>query len=306
MSAEKTFDVVVLGGAGIDTNIYLYTDEIDFDVEANFSENIDYIGQAGGYAARSYNKLGYKTAYIGFVGNDLQGEFIRTQFREDGIDISGLMIDPAGTKRSINFMYKDGKRKNFYDGKGSMILQPELALSNKILGKTKLAHVNIINWTRYLLPLLKRNGVIIASDIQDVVDIEDEYRYDYILNSDFVFFSAVNFPDPKPVIEGFLKINVDLKLICGRGSEGCVYADKDRILDFEAVELDKPVIDSNGAGDSLAAGFLSSYVMDGFNLEDSITRGQIAARYCCSLKASTEDLINKQLLNNIFLNTGNF
>lgn len=295
------FDVIVLGAAGIDTNIYLFNDEIDFQVEANFSENLDYIGQAGGYSARAYNKLGYRTAYLGFIGNDPQGEFIRKQFIQDGIDVSGLMIDPLGTKRSINFMYKNGKRKNFYDGKGSMQVKPDMTLGSSLISKTKLAHVSIVNWTRFLLPLLKEKGVCLATDIQDVVDPDDEYRKDYIRYSDFLFFSAVNFPDPQPLIESFLKMNNDLKMVCGRGSEGCIYADQDKTLHLAAVEIERPVIDTNGAGDSLAVGFLSSLLLEGYDLEEALLRGQIAARYCCSIKASTDELIDRDLLDKYFI-----
>ncbi|KQC08333.1 MAG: carbohydrate kinase [Candidatus Cloacimonas sp. SDB] len=294
------YDVAVLGAVGIDTNIYLPNGEIDFNVEANFSENLDYIGQAGGYAARAYNSLGCKTAFIGFIGNDPLGNFIKEQFKKDGIDISGMMIDPLGTKRSINFMDRNGNRKNFYDGKGSMTVEPEFMKCSEIIQKTRFAHVNIVNWTRYLLPMLKDRGVIIASDLQDVVDPEDEYRCDYIQNSDYLFFSAVNFPDPQELIQSFLEKNNDLRIICGRGGEGCIYADKDGRKYFPAVEINRPVVDTNGAGDSLAAGFLSSYLLEGYSIEDAILRGQIAARYCCSIKANTDDLINRFQLNKYF------
>ena len=40
---NKDFDVVVIGAVGIDTNVYFFTNHIDFDVEANFTENIDYV-----------------------------------------------------------------------------------------------------------------------------------------------------------------------------------------------------------------------------------------------------------------------
>ncbi len=56
---------------------------------------------------------------------------------------------------------------------------------------------------------------------------------------------------------------------------------------FPPVEMAAPVIDANGAGDSLAVGFLTSYVLDGFTLEQSIRRGQIGARYACTTKASS-------------------
>jgi len=297
----KSFDVAVLGAAGIDTNIYLHTDEIDFNIEANFSENTDYIGQAGGYSARAYNKMGYKTAFIGFMGNDHQGEFIKDQFRKDGIDISGIGIDPLGTKRSVNFVYKNGSRKNFYDGKGSMSIKPDLELCRRLLSNVKFAHVNIVNWTRYLLPMLKRENVIIASDLQDVVDPDDEYRRDYIKQSDILFFSSVNFEqDTQKVIDNFLSLNSELKIVSGRGSNGCIFADKNGTRYYNALELERPIIDTNGAGDSLAAGFLSSYLLEGYNIDESILRGQIAARYCCSIKASTDDLIDKTVLDMYF------
>ena len=62
---QKQFDVVVIGNVGIDTNVYLAGDEINFQIESNFTENIDYVGQAGGYAARGFAQLGYRTAFIG-------------------------------------------------------------------------------------------------------------------------------------------------------------------------------------------------------------------------------------------------
>jgi sugar/nucleoside kinase (ribokinase family) len=65
---------------------------------------------------------------------------------------------------------------------------------------------------------------------------------------------------------------------------------------YSAVELDEPVIDTNGAGDSLAVGFLSSYVLDGSSLDDAVNRGQIAARHTCSQRASSSNLISPELL----------
>ncbi len=64
--------------------------------------------------------------------------------------------------------------------------------------------------------------------------------------------------------------------------------------------MDAPVIDTNGAGDALAVGFLSSYVLDGYSLEDSIRRGQIAARYTCTQKASSANLITRDSLDRYF------
>jgi acarbose 7IV-phosphotransferase len=66
--AGYDLDVVVIGNIGIDTNVYLFHADVDWSIEANFSENIDYVGQAGGYASRGYAQFGKRTAFVGHVG----------------------------------------------------------------------------------------------------------------------------------------------------------------------------------------------------------------------------------------------
>lgn len=73
---SKNVDVVVVGNVGIDTNVFFQSGEIDFSGEANFTENIDVLGQAGGYASRGYARLGTSTAFIGCVGADFSGDYI--------------------------------------------------------------------------------------------------------------------------------------------------------------------------------------------------------------------------------------
>jgi len=294
------FDVAVIGNVGIDTNAYFYGADVDFSREANFTENIDYVGQAGGYASRGYAQLGKRTTFIGYVGDDFSGRFIREEFARDSIDLSGLLIDPAGTSRSLNLMYRDGRRKNFYDGKSHMTLQPDHALCRWLLGESKLAHFNIPNWARHLLPIAKELGVKIACDIQDVMTLHDGYREDFITYADFIFFSAANHAGPAPLIEELLNWKPSLIIVAGMGARGCALGTQDGVRYFAPVHMDAPVIDTNGAGDALAVGFLSSYVLDGYSLEDSIRRGQIAARFTCTQKASSSNLIKRDTLDRYF------
>ena len=299
---DDNFDVVVVGNVGIDTNIYLQTDEIDFNVEANFTENMDYVGQAGGYVSRGFAQLGYRTAFIGSVGDDHNAQFVRQEFVGDGIDTTAMFIDPSGTARSVNIMYRDGRRKNFYDGKNHMHLQPDLDACQEVLSRSRFVHFSIPNWARYLLPVARELGLTISCDIQDIVDRDDPYRLDFVTYSDILFFSAVNYPDPTPLIEFFLSAKADQIIVVGMGSLGCALATKDGIEFFPPVEMDPPVIDTNGAGDGLAVGFLSSYVLDGCSLVESILRGQIAARYSCTQKATSSSLITKDKLESFYTN----
>lgn len=296
---DKRFDVVVVGNVGIDTNVYFQGD-IDFGVESNFTENLDCVGQAGGYASRGFAQLGKTTAFVGYVGDDHNGRFIWEEFARDGVDGTALFVDPLGTGRSINLMYPDGRRKNFYDGKGHMQVCPDLEICERVLAASELAHFHIPNWARYLLPIAREHGLTISCDLQDVVSIDDEYRRDFIDHADILFFSAVNYADPTPLVESFLEAKPSQVVVVGMGARGCALGAGREIQFFEAVQIETPVIDTNGAGDGLAVGFLSSYVLDGYSLSDSILRGQITARHTCSQKASSSNLITRDRLEHYF------
>lgn len=287
----QDFDALVIGSAGIDTNIFLYGREIDFTVEANFSQNLDTVGQAGGYAARGYAALGKRVAFLGSLGHDFAAQLVLETFAHDGIDTQGVFLDPAGTARSVNLMYPDGRRKNFYDGKGHMSLRPDLERSRELLSRARLAHFNLANWARQLLPLAHQQGLPIACDLQDVVSPDDPYRLDFITYAHYLFFSSANHPDPAPLIHRFWQINPAAVMVVGLGPAGAALAVQGEVRYYPPVQLPEPVVDTNGAGDSLAVGFLASHLLDGFDLPHSLQRGQFAARRCCTLRGTSDGLI---------------
>ena len=293
---SSTPEVVVLGNAGVDTNVYLPGRDVDWSVEGNFTENLDYVGQAGGYTSRGYAQLGRRTAFIGHVGEDAAGAMVRAAFAKDGVDQRGLFLDPTGTARSVNIMYRDGRRKNFYDGKGHTALRPDLDLCRNVMMGARLAHVHLADWARHLLPVAKELGLTVACDLQDVADPEDAYRQDFIREADILFFSAANHADPAPLIRRFLRDRPGRIVVSGMGAQGCALGTQAGIQCFPPSPSDQPVVDTNGAGDALAVGFLISHVLEGRSLTESILRGQLAARHCCTLRGTSEGLISARIL----------
>jgi sugar/nucleoside kinase (ribokinase family) len=182
-----------------------------------------------------------------------------------------------------------------------MVLQPDLGVCERVLTDARLAHVNIPNWARHLLPLARELGLTIACDVQDVIDTADPYRQDFIAFADILFFSAANQGDPAPLMTAFLETNPDQIVVAGNGARGCALGTSDGIEYYAALDIGGPVIDTNGAGDALAVGFLTSYVLNGYSLRDSILRGQIAARFTCTRKASTSNLITPETLEQHYL-----
>lgn len=290
---DRDLDVVVVGNVGIDTNVYPYGDEIDWSVEANFTRNLDCLGQAGGYASRGYAQLGRRTAFMGYVGDDFCGRFVRQELGRDGIDLSALFVDPAGTSRSVNFMYRDGRRKNFYDGGSHMTLSPDPAVCRAVLARARLAHFHLPNWARRFLPVARELGMVVACDLQDVVGLPDAYRQDFIEAADVLFFSAVNHADPAPLIEAMRAGRPDRVVVAGMGARGCALGTSAGVRLFPPAELDIPVVDANGAGDALAVGFLDAWALQGLPPEEAVRRGQLAARFTCGIRSSSSALITR-------------
>jgi sugar/nucleoside kinase (ribokinase family) len=289
-------EVVVIGCAGVDTQVYMPGQEVDWLVEANFTENLDTPGQAGVYASRGYAALGRRVAFIGNLGQDACGAMVHEAFLRDDIDTRGVFTDPAGTARSINVMYRDGRRKNFYDARSGSGLQPDPARCREVLSGAKLAHVHLADWARHLLPTARELGLVVACDLQDVVDPEDAYRQDFIREADILFFSAANHANPGPLIQRFLRDRPGRIVVSGMGPQGCALGTQAGIQYFPPVSSDRLVVDTNGAGDSLAVGFLTSHVVEGRPLAESIHRGQLAARHCCTLRGTTDGLISARAL----------
>jgi sugar/nucleoside kinase (ribokinase family) len=238
-------DVTVVGNVGIDTCVFFPYGAMNLEQESNFTENLDYIGQAGGFSARGFARLGWQTAFVGYVGDDANGRFILDEFARDGINTEAVFIDPAGTSRSINFMHSDGRRRNFYDGKSHLKLQPDLKKCETVIQQSRLAHFHIPDWARTLLPIAKRHGLTVACDIQDVVTPDDNYRFDFIRAADILFFSAVNHADPAPLMHCFNQMNSDLITVSGMGSRGCAVCVNGQVEYFAPVEMTEPVIDAN-------------------------------------------------------------
>jgi acarbose 7IV-phosphotransferase len=293
---ERDLEVVVVGNVGVDTNVYLHGDDIDWRVEANFTRNQDCVGQAGGFSSRGWARLGRQTAFVGHVGEDFCGRWVRQELAGDGIDLGALFVDPAGTSRSVNIMYRDGRRKNFYDGGSHMTLTPDLGACREVLRRARLAHFHLPNWARLLLPVARELGLVVACDLQDLVSLPDPYRQDFVDAADVVFFSAVNHADPAPVIARLLAGRPDRLVVAGMGARGCALGTSAGVRLFPPPPLGLPVVDTNGAGDALAVGFLDAWAFQRLPAEEAVRRGQLAARFTCGIRSSSSTLVSREEL----------
>ena len=274
--------MVVVGNVGVDTKVLPGSAA---GKETVFTDVLDCVGHAGGYAARGYAALGRRTAVLGHVGDDPLGRWVRDELEADGIEVH-LDVDPAGTARSVNHLAADGSRRNYYDARGHMTLDaPEFDFTG-----VRLAHVHLANWTRTLLPAME--NVTIAADLQDVSDPADPYRADHVEHADVLFFSAAD-ADPDRIMDAWDRPG--RVIVAGLGPRGARVSTEDGRATYPPAELDLPVVDTDGAGDALAVGFLPAHGLDGMPVEDAIHHGLIAARWACGQRGSTTLITRDQL-----------
>ena len=287
MSAE----VVVVGNAGVDTNVYLHA-PADLTHETDYPDTFDTVGQSGGYSARAFARLGHATAFLGYVGDDALGRYLVDELGTDGVDLSCVEVDPGGTNRSINLMAPDGTRHSFFDGKSHMTLVPPVERWARAFDGARLAHFSIPNWGRLLLGPARAAGCVVSVDLQDVRDLSDPYRADFVDAADVLFLSGTHLHDREAAVRALHRPG--RLVVMGLGAHGCLVGSDDGITAHLPVDLPFPVVDTNGAGDSLAAGFLSSHVLLGLDLATSVHRGQLAARWCCTLRGTSRGLLTRE------------
>ena len=288
---------VVVGAVGIDTNVYLSGGDIDWTVESNFAVTADVVGQAGAYAARGFTALGMATTLVGAVGNDAAGGHVKRTVAGWGIDATWL-VDPLRTHRSVNLVFGDGSRKNFYDG-GAATEIAVPALPDALFAGAAVVHVHLEDWCRQALAPARASGALVACDLQDVADLDDPYRRDFIAAADVLFFSGVDQPDPAAAAQQLLARGPAQVVVAGLGGSGALVATHVGLSRFPATAMDGPVIDTNGAGDSLAAATLWSMCVLGSEPEVAVQHGQIAARWMCKWRANEKEPIDPTTLSRL-------
>lgn len=286
------YDVVVVGAAGVDTLVYVPDDVPDMSRDSTMVRTVDTVGQAGGFTARGFARLGWSTAFTGALGDDWAAGMVRTAFAADGVVIAAEVLDPAGTARSVNLMTPDGRRRAFYDGRGHAEV-PVPQGADRLVADARLALFHLSDWCRRLLPAARGGAAVVATDLQDAHDLDDPYRADFIRASDVVFVSGAHLGDPEVAANRLLARGPDV-VVVGLGDAGALAVSRAGAVWASPPELPLPVVDTNGAGDGLAVGFLHSAVLGrpagatglaGIStdaLAQALSAGQCAARWTCA------------------------
>ncbi len=286
--------VVVAGGFGIDSYVYALGERVG--AEVTFADVVDAPGQAGGYSARAFAALGFKTHAIAALGDDAHGAWVREELAAFDIALTELR-DGLGTHRSVNLMASDGTRRNYFDARGAGRVRVDPETVRSTMAGARLLHCHLDDWCRELLPIAQESGVPISCDLQDAPGPDDPYRADFVAAADILFLSAVNLDDPERAALDLASRRPHRVVVVGSGARGCLLASDGSVRRYPAVELPgRPIVDTNGAGDTLAATFLAGRLLDGLDVAQALWRAQVAARWICARRGDDKVPLSREHL----------
>lgn len=264
--------VVTLGEVVAD----VYMDPSSTDVELPFTARP---GGAPANVAVGVARLGAEAAFVGRLGDDLFGRFIRRAIDNEGADTSAVSWEQPPTRTTLAFVTisDDGDRSfTFYrsDPAADELLAPE-DITPDILEGASFANFGTIplitdpvrSATMRFAELANEHRVPVAFDVnlrEDLWPGLDEFRtvIEPVLDlsqvvklSDDELQPVLGVDDPDEACDALLDRGVALALI-SLGADGAIYATRDFRGRVEAVELDE-VVDATGAGDAFLAATLA-------------------------------------------------
>ena len=282
---NRDTDVLVLGGAGVDTVVHVpelplpYADSymIDRGIRTR-------AGQTGDFIALGLDALGLRVHHLDMLGDDPEGDLVRALHQERNIPLTAVP-QPAGTKRAVNLVGPDGRRLSLYDTSRS---RPDDRFPDdtvrRLAEASRHVHVTITQPCADTLPLLRESGATISTDLHDW-DGHNPYHEPFAHAADVVFLSASALPHPERTMRRIADRGRAAVVVATAGAEGAYLLTDDELTHIPPATPSAPVVDSNGAGDAFAAAFLHAW-LNRETPQRCALRGAEAGAHACTVPAT--------------------
>ncbi|KUP06212.1 kinase [Bacillus coahuilensis p1.1.43] len=272
--------ILVIGGTTYDSIITLEHLPEPKSQTIHYAPFHETIGSTGAGKALNLAKLNVQTTLHSIIGKDDYGEKI-IQYLEGGNVDFVYDFDPKGTERHVNIMNQQGDRISIFVSNSSEELPLNMNRLEELIEDCDLIVLNIISYTKQLIPLIKKHKKPVWTDLHDY-DVGNPYHQDYIEIADYIFLSSDQLNEYKPIMEKWISEGKQL-VVCTHGKKGATALTQDRKWVEMPIISSYPFVDANGAGDSFFSGFLYGY-LHGNTTEESLRFATICGGLCVTSK----------------------
>lgn len=265
------------------------------------------IGGAESNVAIALSRLGHQTGWISRVGNDEFGRYIEQFIRAEGVDTSHVKVDPMNPT-AVFFkerrIAQDPKIYYYRKNSAASFISSE-ELDEAYISKAKFLHLTGITpalsdsclETVYRgIEIAKKHNVKICFDPNirlKLISKEDARKVlnDIAKHCDFVLPGLeegqllTGEKEPEQIATRFIE-NGSKTVVIKLEDKGAFYANSKEQGYVSGIPL-KQIIDTSGAGDGFAAGFLSG-LLRGWDLQRAVQLGNQVGAYACTVSGDIE------------------
>jgi sugar/nucleoside kinase (ribokinase family) len=284
-------DVLVLGGAGVDTIVHVPELPLPFADSYLVPRIATRAGQTGDNVALGLHFLGLRTHHLDLIGDDREGDLVRALHADHGVPLTAVPLR-AGTKRAVNLVDPQGHRLSLYDmtrADDGDRLPPEIVRS--LAGRSRHAHVSITFPCGHALPQLREAGITVSTDLHNW-DGANEYHAVFAEHADLVFLSAAALRAPRDEVRRIADRGQARVVVATAGADGAYLWAGGEVEHVPAAPPPAPAVDSNGAGDAFVSGFLFGW-LGGYPPAQCARFGAIAGAYACTVPATRSATISR-------------
>lgn len=306
---NKKLDIIIIGAAIVDLPLRPVSREI-FDV---VSYPVDGIAMTiGGDALNEstiITRLGHKVGLMSAIGVDVAGSFVLSHCHNNGIDTTYIKQDPEKTTSiNVGLVQADGERTFITNRQGSLWKFCADDLDMSALKNAKiLSFASIFNNPLFdndamvkVFKKAKEEGMMICADMvsprlnETLEDIKEALSYVDYFFPNFEEASEMAGESEEAKVADIL-YNCGVKnVIMKIGKRGCYIRNAQGAMIVPACK-DVTAIDTIGAGDNFASGFITA-LLDGKDLKECAIYANCTAAVSVQYVGATEGVQNKDIV----------
>lgn len=254
-------------------------------------------------------RLGIQSGWISRLGNDDFGKYIIKTARGEGIDTSEVkLVDGYATSVYFREVLSDGSSRSFYYREKS----PTSTMKCEDLNEEYFKQAKVLHITGVFPSITKNNQDIILKSVKLAkknnltISFDPNIRLKMWTKEEAKAYIEKILPDVDILLIGDEEIEILLgetaiedaiktfhgygieKVIVKKGAKGTVGSDGKNVYEVEAIKP-KALVDTVGAGDGFAAGFLTS-IIKGKTLEECLKFANAVGSLVVGVEGDNEGL----------------
>jgi acarbose 7IV-phosphotransferase len=250
------------------------------------------VSGVGYNVARALTTLGNPVSFLSLAGQDLLGQLVYGDLERQGVSGEHVLPLLAQTPQSVILYDGDGRRQIHVDLKNVQEVAYPAERFEVAAEGCDLAVLCNVNFSRPFLAQARAKGLVLASDVHTIADLEDEYNRDFMAAAHILFMSDGRLPaTPEQWVRDlFDRYGVEITVI-GLGEQGALLAVRqDGFVERIPPVYTRPVVNTIGAGDALFSAFVHAYRQDG-DPYTAIRKAMVFASYKIGASGGAEGFL---------------